>query len=109
MNTGGQIDFKVYRLKDGRLYMEDKDNAYIVNPAEREVLHVYEGSDGHFYVSRLPDEPFEYSYTTIRADGVYRGYNGKEYKAEPADHLLKDKVYIGRLTKKFEPAINSAY
>ena len=99
-NTGGQIQFRIYKLKDGRFLWEDRFCSYIADHKTGKVWRLIEGRKGIFYHALIPNE-LENSFSGFD-DGKEIEYqrNGKKLSASPVGDLLKDKTFIGSINSR---------
>jgi hypothetical protein len=103
LNTGGRTYFNLYRLRDGRLFMQDKDSDYIVDPAKREVWFVF-SSEGKKYMAPYPNQENAYiSWGAMNGEVIFQGGDG-EFKAVPLTDELDGKEYFGCIEQQFYPA-----
>lgn len=107
-NCGGMTFFKLYRLRDGRLFFVDKSNEYIVDADQASVLYVF--ADGsQKYAVALPDERVD-SWGWGGHDGkmLFHCNNQPPVEATPVTPLLEGKAYYGSITDRFIPAREKA-
>ena len=105
VNTGGRTAFNVYRLKDGRLFLRDKDGNYLADAAARQLLVLFE-YDGKEYVAACPDRVFhDYGWITQEGETVFYAFDDQKVEAQPLPPDLFDGwSFYGSITSKFLPA-----
>ena len=105
VNTGGRTAFNVYRLKDGRLFLRDKDGEYLVDAAARQLLVLFE-YDGKEYVAACPDRVFhDYGWITQEGETVFYAFDDQKVEAQPLPPDLFDGwSFYGSISNQFFPA-----
>ena len=105
VNTGGRTAFNVYRLKDGWLFLRDKDGEYLVDAAARRLLVRFEYG-GKEYVAACPDRVFhDYGWITQEGETVFYAFDDQKVEAQPLPPDLFDGwSFYGSISNKFFPA-----
>ena len=105
VSTGGRTAFNLYRLKDGRLFLRDKDGNYLADTAARQLLVLFE-YDGKEYVAACPDRVFhDYGWITQEGETVFYAFDDQKVEAQPLPPDLFDGwSFYGSISNKFFPA-----
>jgi len=103
INTGGKTYFNVYHLRDGRLYLTDKDGDYIVDPAKAEVQYLFR-KDGKLYAAPYSQGKFNSWGPDTENSKVFLRLDKQKYEAYLLSDELDGKTYYGCITYDFYPA-----
>ena len=104
-NTGGRTYFNIYRLRDGRFYLTDKDFDYLVDPVSQKVFHLGV-LDGRVYAAPLPNRKItSWSGLFRRGDKVVQDFNDQTVEAQDVNTVFYGMVYHGCIARdRFIPA-----
>ena len=105
-NTGGRTYFNIYRLRDGRFYLTDKDFDYLVDPASQKVSYL-SALEGRTYAAPLPNWKItSWSGAFRRGDNkVVLHFNDLTVEAQDVDTVFEGMVYHGCIAcGRFIPA-----
>lgn len=103
LNCGGRTYFNIYRLRDGRLFMRDKDSDYIVDPVKREVLFVFQHAGRKYAVPYPQHENPSIGWSSSDEKVTFR-CNGEVIEPVPVTDELEGKIYYGCIENRFYPA-----
>ena len=105
VNCGGRTHFNLYRLKDGRLFFQDKDWDYLVDVPEQKV-YMLGSFEGKVYAAPVPNEEIHsWGGPERQQDGkITFSLNLKKIPAEDVSGILDGMVYYGCIRWKFHPA-----
>ncbi len=105
VNTGGRTAFNLYRLKDGRLLLRDKDGNYLADAAARQLLVLFE-YNGKRYGAACPDRVFhDWGWATQEGETVFYEFDGQRVEAQLLPPELFDGwSFYGSISNKFLPA-----
>ncbi len=106
-NCGGRTNFNIYRLRDNRLYLVDKDGRYVVDPAAFEVLLLFKSGD-RFFGAPLGDSPVTSWGHRDTSEKTTFHLNDRTVTAIPLGDALEGKTYLGSLSNDFYPAAEKA-
>ena len=111
-NTGGRTCFNVYRLRDGRFYLTDKDFDYLVDPVENRVFFLSQ-LEGRVYAAPLPkDKVISWSNARRQGDRVVQTLDAgvmdwqDTFEAHDVSPAFAGMEYRGRIVElgRFIPA-----
>ncbi len=105
VNTGGRTAFTLCRLKDGRLFLGDKDGDYLVDAAARQLLVLFE-YNGKGYGAACPDRVFhDWGWATQEGETVFYEFDDQRVEAQLLPPELFDGwSFYGSISNKFFPA-----
>ena len=105
-NTGGRTYFNIYRLRDRRFYLTDKDFDYLVDPASQKVSYL-SALEGRVYAAPLPNWKItSWSGAFRRGDNkVVLHFNDLTVEAQDVNTVFEGMVYHGCIARgRFIPA-----
>lgn len=96
-NCGGKTLFKVYRLKDGKLLLHDKDGKYIVDCNALEAWYLIKDTQDCVPLPHKPFTAFSCGESTCSFDDI-------TVKKIPVSKIgIADQTYIGYIAYDFHP------
>jgi hypothetical protein len=94
-NTGGRTYFNIYRLRDGRFYLTDKDFDYLVDPASQKVSYL-DAFEGRIYAAPLPNRKItSWSGLFRNGENVVQTFNDLTVEAQNVNTAFEGMVYHG--------------
>ena len=92
-NTGGRTYFNIYRLRDGRFYLTDKDFDYLVDPASQKVSYL-NAFEGRIYAAPLPNRKItSWSGLFRNGENVVQTFNDLTVEAQNVNTAFEGMVY----------------